>query len=154
MSHDDFWDRMASVNAGMLDATDGVRRVPMSHYADRDAHTLWFITAKGTDVVKAAMSGPKAAIYILSDGGKGIYADIKGTLTLSDDKAKLDALWNAVADAWFEGGKDDPDVQLVSFHITTAEVWITPTSGIVFMFDIIKANLTGDQPDMGSHYTI
>ncbi len=154
MSHDDFWDRLTAVNAGMLDATGGKRFVPMSHYPDRDENTLWFITAKGTDVVKSVETDEKPAVYILSDGGKGIYADIKGTLALSSDKAKLDDLWNVVADAWFDGGKDDPDVQLLSFAIKTGDVWVTPTSGIVFMFDVLKAKLTGDQPDMGSHYTI
>ena len=154
MSLDSFWGHIATVRAGMLDATAGSRRVPMSHYADRDRNCLWFITAKDTHAAKAAADGPLSAAYILSDSGKGIFADIKGRLGLSDDRAILLALWSPVADTWFDGGIDDPNLQLLSFHITEAEVWTTPTSGIVFMFDMMRAKLTGMPPEMGSHFTI
>lgn len=154
MSTDEFWDRAASVNAGMLDAQDGVRLVPMSHYADRDRNTLWFITAAGTDAVDAVQGGPKECAYILSDNGKGLFAHVNGTMSLSDDRAKLEEVWNPVADTWFDGGKDDPDLRLLSFQITDGEVWATPTSGLVFMFNVARAKLTGDQPDMGSHFTL
>ena len=151
---DEFWDRVDAVNAGMLDATDGDRMVPMSHYSDRASNALWFITASGTHVVEAVEQGSKDCVYILADGGKGLYAQVKGALSLSRDHAKLEALWNPVADAWFEGGKTDPDVRLLCFAVTGAEVWITPTSGVRFLFKVAKAQLTGTQPDMGDHFTL
>ena len=154
MSHDEFWDRVASVNAGMLDATNGLRSVPMSHYADRGTNCLWFIAAKGTDVVDAVAASAQSATYIVADAAKGIYADLRGMLSLSHDRAKLDDIWSTVADAWFEGGKDDPDVRLLCFAIGTGEVWVTPTSGITFMFGIVRAQLTGTPPDMGTHFTL
>lgn len=154
MSLDLFWGHVDDVRAGMLDATNGARYVPMSHYPDRDRNCLWFITAKDTDAAKAAVDGPINATYILSDGSKGIYADLKGKLGLSDDRAKLVELWSPVADAWFDGGIDDPDLQLMSFHITAGEVWTTPTSGLAFMFKILRANVTGQAPELGSHFTI
>lgn len=154
MSLDSFWDHVSTVRAGMLDANDGARHVPMTHHPDRDHNCLWFITAKDTDMAKAAADGPKPAAYILSDSGAGIYADIKGKLGQSDDRAKLAELWSPMADLWFDGGIDDPDLQLLSFHITAGEVWTTPTSGVVFMFDVVRAKLTGTPPDMGDHFTI
>ena len=153
MSKDDFWDRVASVNAGMLDAKDGARFVPMSHYADKDLNALWFITAKGTDAVDAAETGPTDCGYILSDSGKGLYAHITGSLTVSYDKAKLDELWNPIAATWFDEGKEDPDLRLLCFRIAKGEVWLAPASGVVFMFNIARAKLTGSDPDMGSHFT-
>ena len=154
MSKDEFWDRAEAVTAGMLDATGGERLVPMSHYADRAANTLWFITAKGTETVDAVEAGPKDSRYVLSDNGKGLYAHLTGVLALSEDRAKLEELWNPVADAWFEGGIDDPDLRLLSFRISAGEVWVTTTSGIRFMYNVAKAKVTGDQPDMGDHFTL
>lgn len=154
MEKDEFWDRLHAVNAGMLDATDGVRSVPMSHHTDRDRNTLWFITAQGTDIVDAVHEGPQDATYIVCDGSKGVYADLRGTLTMSDDKAKLDEIWSVVADAWFEDGKDDPDVRLLAFHIDAGEAWLTPTSGIAFMLGIARAQLLGTPPDIGSHLVL
>ncbi len=154
MSKDEFWDRAESVNAGMLDAGESTRFVPMSHTADRKANTFWFLTAAGTDLADAVQSGPKEAIYLLADNSKGLFAQVKGTLALSHDRAKLEELWNPVAAAWYEEGIDDPDLRMLSLTLSGGEVWITPTSGIQFMFKIAKANLTGEQPDMGDHFTI
>ncbi len=154
MSEDLFWDRLAKVNAGMLAAGESARFLPMSHNADREARTLWFITAQGTEMVEATAAGPVAAAYLVADGGKGLYAQINGTLEQSTDRAKLDELWNVVASSWFDGGKEDPDLRLLAFSVTGAEVWATTTSGVAFMYQIAKAQLTGAEPDMGEHFTL
>lgn len=154
MSQDEFWDRIASVNAGLLDASAGVRSVPMSHYPDRTANALWFITAKGTDLVDEVDGGPRDAAYRVSDGGKGLYAELHGSLSLSQDRAKLDKIWSPVAGAWFEDGKDDADIRLLCFTIAKGEVWATPTSGLTFMLGIARAQLMGSPPDMGSHFML
>lgn len=98
---DQFWNRLDDVNAGMLGTTEDPRLVPMSHYADRDQSTLWFIGAKGTDLAKTLAGGPKDAIHVVTDAGEGLYTRIHGSLALSDDRAKLDEIWNAVASSWF-----------------------------------------------------
>jgi general stress protein 26 len=154
MNTDDFWNRAAAVTAGMLDAKGARRPVPMSHHADRAAGTLWFITGKGTEAVDAVTTGFVHSTYVLADGSKGIYAHLDGTLVLSDDKAKLDELWSPGAALWFDGGREDPDIRLLAFKISKGEVWTTPTSGIAFIFDVARARLTGEQPDMGTHFTI
>ncbi len=153
MSNDQFWDRMKGINAGMLGVDGSARFVPMSHNADPDARALWFITAKGTDLVDAAERGPVAATYIVADGGKGLYATVTGKLSISTDRAKLDELWNVVASSWFDGGKDDPDLRLLSLTVEAGEGWTTP-SGMAFLFQIAKAQLTGTQPDAGEHFKL
>ncbi len=149
-----FWDRVEKVNAGMLDTGGEARFVPMSHTADRAANTLWFITAQGTALVEAVQSGQTDAAYIVADSAGGLFARLSGTLTLSTDRAKLEELWNPVAATWFDGGIDDPDIRMLAFHIGTGEVWVTPQSGLRFMFNIAKAKVTGDEPDMGDHFTL
>lgn len=148
-----FWNRVNAINAGMLGTDRGVRPVPMSHYADEDERALWFIGASGTELVRAATSGPVPATHIIADGSGKLWARINGTLTLSEDKAKLDEIWNAVASAWFEGGEQDPDVRLLKLSLTEAEVWAT-TGGIGFFYEIAKAKMTGDKPDIGDHFTL
>jgi len=150
---DQFWSRLDDVNAGMLGTTEDPRVVPMSHYADRDQSALWFITAKGTDLAKSLAGGAKPAIHVVSDAGEGLYTRIDGQLSLSDDRAKLDEIWNAVASSWFEGGKEDPDIQLLHMDLSGAEVWATGGS-LTFLFQIAKSKVTGDKPDMGEHYTL
>ncbi len=148
-----FWSRLDDINSGMLGVTQDARLVPMSHYTDRKVGVLWFITAKDTDLARSVASGPQEAMHVVSDGGQGLYARIHGTLSLSDNRAKLDELWNAVASSWFEDGKQDPDVQLLRLDLSEAEVWATGGS-MSFLYQIAKSKITGDKPDMGDHYTL
>lgn len=154
MSKTEFWDRIATVNAGMLAPEGSDRWVPMSHHADPAGNRLWFITAKGTDIVDHLEAGPTACAYVLADNAKGLFAQVTGKLALSDDRAKLEELWGVIVETWFEGGIDDPAVRLMSMEVTGGEVWLTPTSGIRFMFNIAKARITGDDPDMGEHFSL
>lgn len=148
-----FWSRLDDIKSGMLGVTQDARLVPMSHYTDRKVGVLWFITAKDTDLAHSVSSGPQEAMHVVSDGGQGLYARIHGTLSLSDNRAKLDELWNAVASSWFEDGKQDPDVQLLRLDLSEAEVWATGGS-MSFLYQIAKSKITGDKPDMGDHYTL
>ncbi len=151
--HKKFWSRLDDLNSGMLGLIGDARLVPMSHYADAEAGRLWFITAKGTDLVNALADGGKDAMHVVGDEGKGLFACIHGVLALSDDRAKLDELWNAVASSWFEDGQQDEDVQLLRFDLAEVEVWVTSGS-LSFIYQIAKSKVTGDKPDMGEHFTL
>lgn len=147
----EFWDRLDDTRAGML-ATDGGRAVPMSHYVDRDANALWFITANGTELAQVAQSGA-AAEFTVSSANESLYARIDGAVQAVTDPAKLDELWSAVAAAWFEDGRKDDDIQLVRMDLAEAEVWVTGGS-LSFLYEIAKANVTKEKPDMGEHGVI
>ena len=150
-----FYDNMEDVRAGMLGLASDGKLVPMSpNFDDEDPAAIWFITAQGTDLVNGVSAGPQDARFVVAEGRAGLYADIDGTLSLSTDQQKLDELWNAVASAWFEDGKQDPDVRLLKFEPKRAEAWITSTSGVKFFYEIIKGNLTGEEPDAGEHVTL
>lgn len=148
-----FWDRLGDIPSGMLGLTEDPRLVPMSHYADKDARTLWFITARETELAQAVAVGNKPALHVVSDGGEGLYARIHGKLSLSNDRAKLDELWNVVADSWFEGGKRDDDVALLQLVLSDAEIWAT-AGRLAFLYEIARSKVTGKTPDMGEHYTL
>lgn len=150
-TQDDFWDHLDDVQAGML-AVGRSRAVPMSHYVDREANALWFITAQGTDIATSLEAQAADAVYIIASGNGQLYARIHGQASLSNDREKLDELWNAIADAWFDGERD-PDIRLVKIALSEAEVWTTP-GGLGFLYQIAKANVTGEEPDMGAHGTL
>lgn len=149
----EFWDRLKDTRSGMLSA-DGAPAVPMTHYVDDSdgGQSLWFITAKDTDLGKASVS-PVDAQYLISSKDEQLYARIDGRLVRSEESAQLDRIWNSFAAAWFEDGREDSDVQLLRFDLTEAEVWITGGS-LKFLFEVAKANATDSTPDIGSHATL
>jgi len=149
----EFWDRLDDTRAGML-MTKTARAIPMTHYIDEDdrAAVLWFITAKGTDLAQSA-EGRAAAEYLIASKDESLWARIDGHVSAVTNPTELDKIWNAIAGAWFEDGKQDPDVQLIRFDLTEAEVWATD-GGFKFLYEIGKAQMTGQNPDMGKHGTI
>ena len=148
---EEFWDRIADTRTGMLGA-EGARHVPMSHYVHEDGadRSLWFITAKGTDLAKVAATGAAPANYIVSSDKEHLYANVVGSLAAVNDPQTLDDIWNAVASAWFDGGERDPDVQLLQLKLEEAEIWATGGS-LKLLYEVAKAHATDEKPDMGNH---
>ena len=147
----EFWERMEDVRTAMLGIKGVGRLVAMSPRTDDDAPgAIWFITANGTDLAKGTVSGPCAAQLVVADDAAGLYADVEGTLAHSTDREALDEVWSFVADSWFEGGKADPDLRLLRFTPREAEVSVTTTSGVAFFYEMAKAKLTDEKPDVGS----
>lgn len=122
----------------------------MSPQSDDDVPgAIWFIIANCTDLANGVAAGPQPALFVVSDDGQGIYADVDGTLSRSAEREALDEVRSFVADAWFEGGQYDPDVALLKFAPTHAETSITEGGGAKFLYEIAKAHLTDKKPDMG-----
>ncbi|TMM54963.1 pyridoxamine 5'-phosphate oxidase family protein [Sulfitobacter sabulilitoris] len=145
---DTFWSRIDAVRAGMLESNGAPAR-PMAHYADKDAKALWFITARQTDIANAARAGAPAT-YVIASTDAQLYGTLRGTLHHVPDQTKLDALWGPMAEAWFDGGKDDPDVFLARMDLAEAELWATDGAA-KFLYETAKANLTETTPDVGDH---
>ncbi|MDO5657405.1 MAG: pyridoxamine 5'-phosphate oxidase family protein [Paracoccus sp. (in: a-proteobacteria)] len=143
-----FWDRLESIRTGMLEI-DG-RFLPMSHNLAPEDGNIWFITAQGTAMADAAAAG-ETARYVISGDGNGLYASINGGLEISNDPERLEQVWNFIASSWFEDGKRDDDLVLIRYRPANAEVWLTGKSGLGFLYQVAKAHVTGDKPDMGVH---
>ncbi len=149
------FDQMDEVRAGMLGVEgSGQHMQPMSHHIDRDARTLWFITAADTDLVRAVGAGAMAH-YCVVGQNHDFYACLKGRLSVSHDEARLDEIWSAVAAAWFENGREDARVTLLKLDLDEASVWSNTSSSMVFAIEIARANLSaGHKPDIGEHKVI
>ena len=55
--------------------------------------------------------------------GHDYFACLAGTVRIDNDFAQVDKLWNKHVEAWFPGGKDDPNLALLRFDIDSAELW-------------------------------
>ena len=80
---------------------------------------------------------------------------MSGTAAVVEDMAKKQQLWSKMAEAWFPGGVDDPDLALVRVRITHANYWDVKESKIVQLYEMAKAAITGKPPtDLGEHAEI
>lgn len=107
---------------------------------------LYFFSPDPSDKTDQVRRNPAVNVAIES---RGDYLSIAGSASVTHDRALIDELWNAGAEAWFEAGKEDPSVALIKVHAESAELQSTDSPKIIAMAKYAKAMITKDQPDVG-----
>ncbi len=118
------------------------------------AKEIWFIGDKTSDVVKDIQNNPKIGLSYASEDEKN-YVSVSANAELSSNQAKLDELWSPVYNAFFEHGKEDPNVQLIKVVPHGVECWLSGSS-TVNMFKMAAAALQDGKTaeDMGEQFSI
>lgn len=149
------WEELDGVRAGMLGLVgSGDHMQPMTHFVDRAASKLYFITSDQTDLAKQA-GVTSTAHYCVASTDQDFYACLSGVLKPITDKAKLDELWSKVVAAWFPDGKEDKHITLLEFSLGEAALWASTGNPLIFGLEIAKANLNKDKtPDVGEHRVV
>jgi general stress protein 26 len=133
---------------GIEGARDGATQPMTANFQDedREAGVLWFFTAKDHAFTRAlGQSGRAIAAY--SAKGHDLFASLRGSLAVSDDRSALERLWNPVVAEWYEG-KDDPKLALLRFDVEDAKIWLSDLRG--FLRPALNKML-GRKPEAGMH---
>jgi general stress protein 26 len=126
-----FWKALRSdmtVMLGVSGAHDVTPR-PMTAQIDGEADQgpIWFFTSKDSTLAKALTAGQPSYFNFVAKG-HDVWASVSGRMAISNDRAVIDRLWNGFIAAWYEGGKDDPDLCLMRFDPKDAEIWLDGSS--------------------------
>ncbi len=113
--------------------------------------TLWFFTQDPS--AKTAEIAKHSEVNVAVGDGKG-YLSLSGTASVDHDAATIDRFWNPYAEAWFEGGRNDPSVALLRVDVTSAEIWDTDKPLVVKAFETVKGILTKTAPDVSETSTV
>jgi len=128
---------------------------PMTPFPEPENGQIWFFTRDDTDLAKAvAAGGGGHAMLTISSKDQDVKACLGGTLTLSQDRTRIDKFWNTVVAAWYPDGKDDPHLTLLRMDLDSATVWLSEAGPVRFALEIARANLTGRQPDLGGRANV
>ncbi len=106
-----------------LDGIEDGHSRPMTAQFEDDRGPIWFFTGRDNALVKHLVPGARA-IAAFQSKGHDLFASIKGSLHEDNDRAVIDRLWNKWIEAWFKGGKDDPNLVLLRLDTEQAEVWL------------------------------
>ena len=119
-----FWKALKSDMTVMLglSGVDESHTRPMTSQLDGDQGPIWFFTSKESELV-SQLSGSHRAIATFSSKGHDVFAAIHGDLKIDNDPSVIDRLWNRFVAAWYEEGKDDPNLVLLKFDAERAEIW-------------------------------
>ena len=144
-----FWSELKSspfIMLGIEGARDGATQPMTANFEDQDreAGVLWIFTAKDHDFTRA-MGQSNRGIAAFSSKGHDLFASLRGTLRIDNDRATIDRLWSPVVAEWYEG-KDDPKLALVRFDVEDAKVWKSDVEG--FLKPALN-KLLGRKPESG-----
>lgn len=151
--HDDikqlFWKSIADspfVMAALMNTHD--HAIPMRAQLDKDADSeFWFFTSRDN---RLAPGGPAMLQYVAKE--HDVFACIHANLTEEIDRAVLDRLWTNASAAWYDKGKDDPNLLLLRADLDDAEIW-TAEPGVKGVFKMITG-IRMKPKDMGEHATV
>ncbi|MDO5770481.1 MAG: pyridoxamine 5'-phosphate oxidase family protein, partial [Psychrobacter sp.] len=93
------------------------------------AKEVWFIGDKQSEAVANIKNNPQVNLSYSCLQDKD-YVSINGKAELVEDQDKLDELWSPVYNAFYEHGKEDPNVQLIKVVPHGAEYWRSGNSVI------------------------
>lgn len=129
--HRKFWKALRSDMTVMLGlgGAEAVPPRPMTAQLDgsEDHGPIWFFSARSTELARAAAS-PVPAFFTFTDKGHDIWATVTGELSIANDRAVIDRLWSPFVAAWYEQGKEDPELTLLRFNPSDAEIWLDGSS--------------------------
>jgi general stress protein 26 len=124
-----FWKELKAspfMMLGLDGARDGHAQPMTAHFED-DHGPIWFFTSRDNGLVQALSQSHRAMAHYVAKG-HDLFATIHGNLSLDNDPATIDRLWNPHVAAWFEGGRDDPKITLLRLDTESAQLWLNSSS--------------------------
>lgn len=111
---------------------------------------LYFFVSRKTEVGQRLQQDGNVNLAY-ANPSKDTWVSISGKATINEDLAKKKELFNPIAKAWFPGGAEDPDMELVEVRIVEAEYWNVKENKLLQLLKMGTAAVTGNKPNMGEH---
>ena len=155
-SHETLWDLIKDTKFAMLShrhADGSLHSHPLTtqNKALDEGGSLYFFVSRKTELGQRLQSDGNVNLAY-ANPGKDTWVSVTGVARVLDDLAKKKDLFNVIAKAWFPGGAEDPDLELVEVVIEEAEYWNVKENKLLQLFKMAKAAATGTKPtNMGEH---
>ena len=150
------WNLIKDIKVGMLvtkedNEDESMRGRPMSLVQDAYDGTLYFYTSK-TASKAFEVEHDRDVCLTFSSPSDNVYVSLTGKAKVSTDRELIDKYWNPFVAAWFENGKDNPDLAILIVKINKGEHWDSTTNKLVQVFEIAKSNIIeSSTPNMGEN---
>lgn len=122
---------------------------PMSTADVDESGNIWFISSKKSN--KNFEIGKDNEVQLIyAKNSDAHFLSVYGAATIYTDKAHIEQVWTPIAKAWFEEGKDDPEVTVIKVEPKDAYYWDTKHGKMVSMAKWAYGAITGDMDnDLG-----
>lgn len=123
---------------------------PMSPQQVTQDADVWFLLGLQGDQADALRGNPHVNLAVSEPGN---WLSVSGTVEFVDDQAKIDELWTDEAGAYFEGGRQDPNLGLIRVNTDSAQHWGLVGGKLSAVAQMVKAKITGERAGGGSSTT-
>ena len=151
-----FWKSLKSdrtVMIGIVGVEGGVGQ-PMTAQTEQEGRgPIYIFSAKDTDLVRQLGQTKPSTVHFV-DKGHHLFANLTGRLTADNDRATIERLWNPFVAAWYKGGKDDPNLQLLRFDAENLQIWLNENSIFAGIRMLLGSDPKKDYADKTAQVTI
>lgn len=141
-----------SIDIGMLSTftkgTNYPHSIPMSRQEVDDQGNIWFLFSAESDTYKHLQQNKEVSLTF-GDIKSYEFLSINGTGEVSRDAARIDKYWNDMIAAWFEKGKEDPNIRILKITPAEAHYWDNKTNKLITFFKVAASAVTGSKMDIG-----
>lgn len=126
---------------------------PMTVQSVQDDGTVWFFTSAGASATYESEENCRVNVSYV-DAKRSIFISISGTASVSDDREKMERLWDPRLSAWFPKGLEDPEMRLLCVAIDRAEYWDVAQNALALLAGVARKAITGKAEGIGTHERI
>jgi len=141
-----------SIDIGMLSTftkgTNYPHSIPMSRQEVDDQGYIWFLFSAESDTYQHLQQNKEVSLTF-ADIKSYEFLSINGTGEVSRDVARIDKYWNDMIAAWFEKGKEDPNIRILKITPGEAHYWDNKTNKLITFFKVAASAVTGSKMDIG-----
>ena len=119
---------------------------PMATLDVDDEGNLWFVSSRNSNKNEEIKTEDRVQL-IYAKGGNSHFVSISGKARITKDKEKIDELWNSFAKAWFQEGKDDPNISVIEIIPDEAYYWDTVHGKMISLLKIAASVVSGKTMD-------
>ena len=119
---------------------------PMSVQEVDDAGNLWFLSA--VDSQKNAEIQEQDIVRLFFQGSEhSDFLHITGKATISQDRRRIEELWEPLVKTWFTEGKDDPRITVIKVEPTGGYYWDNKHGSAVAFVKMLAGAVLGKTLD-------
>jgi general stress protein 26 len=109
---------------------------------------LWFLSARDTHKDEELKINPRVRLYF-QGAAHSDFLEINGYATASQDRAKIDELWQPIMKNWFTEGREDPRISVIKVTAVDGYYWETKHGFAMTGIKMLIGAVTGKTTDVG-----
>ncbi len=122
--------------------------VPMSRQEVDGTGAIWFLLSAESDTCRNVIEDPRVQLLYAHVGDYN-FLTVKGKATISQDKERIEKYWNKFVEAWFEQGKEDPNIRVMKVEVEDAHYWDNKSNKLVTFIKLAASAISGSKLDLG-----